>query len=37
MFEKPEDTRVIKLVAAWLILFWLGFGFGYFVRFLGVG
>jgi len=37
MFEKPEDTKVIKLVAAWLLLFWLSFGFGYLTGFLGAG
>jgi len=35
MFEKPEDTRNMKIIGAWLLLFWLGFGFGYLVRFLG--
>lgn len=34
MFEKPEDTRVAKLVGAWLLLFWLGFGFGFLLGWL---
>lgn len=35
MFEKPVEKTVMYYVIAWLVLFWLGFGFGYLTRFLG--
>jgi hypothetical protein len=31
----PEDYKSMKLAIAWLVIFWLGFGFGYLTRFLG--
>jgi len=34
-FEQPTDYKALKLALAWLLLFWLGFGFGYLTRFLG--